>query len=211
MEFCEELGRKVGLLFPQGDQVSQLLIVSGSSVEDGRGDESGQVSVPEAAKVTLGLPDSDVMQHVIDDVQDMQPLALQAGAQGRDGGGGPAPGEGEQELGEGGSPRARMRDVADEPSLACLRIGEKKIQLDCLRDAKRGESGRAMEQTWTLGREHCVTAASSRGKNASTAERLRESGSERKREAWKAAWAIVSSCEAMASGSKALRGSEKRR
>jgi hypothetical protein len=53
----------------------------------------------------------------------------------------------------------------------------------------------AMWQTWTLGREHCFTAASSKGKKASTAGRLSEVGSARKSEAERAALAMASSGE----------------
>lgn len=52
-------------------------------------------------------------------------------------------------------------------------------------------------QTWTLGREHWATAEVTSGKKASTEERLREVGSERKRVAERVALAMANSGVAM--------------
>lgn len=54
-----------------------------------------------------------------------------------------------------------------------------------------------MEQTWTLSREQRATVAARSEKKPSTAGRLMEEGSERKREAERAAFAMASSGLAM--------------
>jgi hypothetical protein len=110
--------------------------VLGALVEGGgRGDERGEVLVPERPEVVLPLADDDVMQDIAHDVEDVQPLPPRARARPRSrlGGllvivvvGGEAPGLGGKELGEGGGAGGGRCDIVDDPVLASLEMGAKR-------------------------------------------------------------------------------------